>query len=420
MKFFLIGIKGSGMAALASLLDDEGYTVSGSDVWHKCLTDDKLLTRGIHLFKLNDKEYLKYDVVIIGHDFYKEELIKELEENNKIFFEYHEFLNFYLNKEKLISICGSHGKTTLVNLLSLLEPSSSYLRGDGEGKMKEFYDFFFMESCEYKRHFLMYHPKEVIITNIDYDHVDYFKNEKDYRSAFNQFIENTSKVYIEYKDRKKIKHCNKITFGKNKKATYYYHIFHRKQDNIYVTFYKQKEYILDLEIKDYGDNFLSLITGCIAFLNEHKIDLSKIERRLKKYRPASQRFEEINLNGNIVILDYAHHPKQILNNYQIVSKKYEEFIKIAIFRGDRFSRISYFKKEIKRALEKFDYAFVLPLPNMSENINKNSKILTSKKIKYLENIEDIEEVFLANKKYSISLMSSKPFNHEIEYLKSKF
>ena len=59
------------MAALASLLDDEGYTVSGSDVWHKCLTDDKLLTRGIHLFKLNDKEYLKYDVVIIGHDFYK-------------------------------------------------------------------------------------------------------------------------------------------------------------------------------------------------------------------------------------------------------------------------------------------------------------------------------------------------------------
>ena len=124
------------MAALASLLDDEGYTVSGSDVRHKCLTDDKLLTRGIHLFKLNDKEYLKYDVVIIGHDFYKEELIKELEDNNKIFFEYHEFLDFYLNKEKLISICGSHGKTTLVNLLSSLEPSSSYLRGDGEGRMK--------------------------------------------------------------------------------------------------------------------------------------------------------------------------------------------------------------------------------------------------------------------------------------------
>ena len=57
---------------------------------------------------------------------------------------------------------------------------------------------------------------------------------------------------------------------------------------------------------------------------------------------------------------------------------------------------------------------------MSENINKSSKILTSKKIKYIENIEEIEEVFLDNKKYSISLMSSKPFNHEIEYLKSKF
>ena len=104
MKFFLIGVKGSGMASLASLLDDEGYYVSGSDVWHKCLTDNKLLSRGIHRYKLDDKEYLKSDVIIIGHDFYKEELIDELNKKNKVYFEYHEFLNFYLQKEKLISI----------------------------------------------------------------------------------------------------------------------------------------------------------------------------------------------------------------------------------------------------------------------------------------------------------------------------
>ena len=126
MKFFLIGIKGSGMAALAALLDDEGYFVSGSDVWHKCLTDDKLLKRGIHLYKLEDKEYLNYDVVIIGHDFFQDSLIKELKENKKIYFEYHQFLDFYLDNNKLISICGSHGKTTLVNLLSLVDSSSSY------------------------------------------------------------------------------------------------------------------------------------------------------------------------------------------------------------------------------------------------------------------------------------------------------
>jgi len=57
---------------------------------------------------------------------------------------------------------------------------------------------------------------------------------------------------------------------------------------------------------------------------------------------------------------------------------------------------------------------------MKENKNKSKKILKSKKIKYIEKIEDLEFIFLPNKKYSISLMSSKPFTHEIEYFKSKF
>ena len=144
-----------------------------------------------------------------------------------------------------------------------------------------------------------------------------------------------------------------------------------------------------------------------------------VGKRLEKYVPATQRFEEITIGENVIISDYAHHPKQIENNYQIVSKKYKKHIKIAVFRGDRFSRILYFRKQIKKALSKYDYAYVLPLPDMEENKGKNSKILVSKKIKFIETIQDIKIPFERTKKYSISLMSSKPFNYEIEYLKSK-
>ena len=411
---------GSGMAALAALLDDEGYFVSGSDVWHKCLTDDKLLKRGIHLYKLEDKEYLNYDVIIIGHDFIQDSLIKELKENKKIYFEYHQFLDFYLDNNKLISICGSHGKTTLVNLLSLVDSSSSYLRGDGEGKMNSNSKYFYLESCEYKKHFLTYYPKEIIITNIDYDHVDYYKTRKDYNNAFNLFTKNSNKIYINYRDRKKINHPNIITFGKEKKANYHYQIIEQNENNIYVSFYKNKSLILDIELKNYGENFINLVTALVSFFFENNLSLKKLENKLKKYKPASQRFEELNIKENVIILDYAHHPKQIINNYQIVSKKYKNHIKIAIFRGDRFSRISHFKNEIKKALSKYDFAYILPLPNMEENIDKSSIILKSKKIKYIDKIEDLQIEFLSNKKYSISLMSSKPFTHEIEYFKSKF
>ena len=408
------------MAALASLLDDQGYEVNGSDVFSKCLTDEKLLKRGIHVYKLEDKEYLKADVIIVGHDFYKQNLLDELKNNKKIYFEYHKFLNFYLDKNKLISICGSHGKTTLVNLLSLIDKDNSYLRGDGEGKINDFSKFFFLESCEYKNHFLEYNPQEIIITNIDFDHVDFFKSKKDYDKSFRLFAEKSNKVYINYSDRKKINHKNIVTFGKNKKADYSYKIFTKLNGYIYTSFYHENDLLVDLEIKDYGENFIQLITALIAFMSENKIPLIDLENKLKKYIPASQRFEEILIGENVVINDYAHHPKQILNNYKIVSKKYEKHIKIALFRGDRFSRIYHFKREIKSALKKFDKAYILPLPNMEENKGKSSKILEEKKIKYIENIHQIEFEFLGIKKYSISLMSSKPFIDEIEYLKSIF
>ena len=250
--------------------------------------------------------------------------------------------------------------------------------------------------------------------------MDFFKSKKEYNSAFNLFSNNSKKVYINYNDRKKIKHNNVITFGKSKKANYYYEILEEDVEYLYVSFFKKNELIVDLQIKNYGENFITLITSLIAFLCEHNLSKIGLENKLKKYQPASQRFEEININENIVILDYAHHPKQIENNYQIISKKYKNYVKIAIFRGDRFSRIYHFKKQIKKALSKYDYAYILPLPNMEENVGKDSKILLSRKIKYLNNIEELKLENLENKKYSISLMSSKPFSYEIEYLNKLF
>jgi UDP-N-acetylmuramate--alanine ligase len=178
MEIYMIGIKGAGMSALAIILLDDQYLVRGSDKKDYIHSQDELIKRKVIIDSLQQEEYLNSDIIIIGHSFYTDELVQKLNLNKKVYFEYHEFLSLYLDQSKTISICGSHGKTTLTKLLAKGSLNASYLIGDGEGSKKESDDFFFLESCEYKNHFLLYNPKEIIITNIDYDHVDFFKDEK--------------------------------------------------------------------------------------------------------------------------------------------------------------------------------------------------------------------------------------------------
>ena len=74
----------------------------------------------------------------------------------------------------------------------------SYLKGDGESSFNSKKDYFILESCEYQDHFLIYEPKQIILTNVDYDHVDYFLNEEEYINSFEKFLRKTTIKFIPY------------------------------------------------------------------------------------------------------------------------------------------------------------------------------------------------------------------------------
>src|SRR5690625_7177806 len=97
-------------------------------------------------------------------------------------YRYHEFLGDWANKYTSVAVTGSHGKTSTTGLLAhVLEESMpiSYLIGDGTGKGHKNAEYFVFEACEYKRHFLSYYPDYAIMTNVDFDHPDYFKDVDD-------------------------------------------------------------------------------------------------------------------------------------------------------------------------------------------------------------------------------------------------
>jgi UDP-N-acetylmuramate--alanine ligase len=412
MKIYIIGIKGSGCAALAHILKNDGHLIEGKDVTYPLLNDEELIHHGIKIHPSNDQSYLQKDLVIIGHNFYHQELIDELLAHEIIFFEYHQFLDFYLKRENLISICGSHGKTTLVNLLSLLNPCSSYLRGDGTGGRNPHEDYFFLESCEYQNHFLSYYPSEIMITNIDYDHVDYFPTRQAYENSFKEFVLHSKKVYISYSDRNKINHDNIITYGLNKNATFHGKIIYSDQDiyEVEVSHFNHK--LFNVTLLNYGKKFVELCLGVIAFNIEHNLPLNLV--LFQQYIPAKKRFETLKVNQNILIFDYAHHPAQIKNNFQIVKEKYPHLIHIGIFKGDRESRVNHFFLPIQKALADFDLSFYLPC------VENNRLRFDNEKLIFLEKLNDLELYLDKTKKYSLSLMSSKHHLDESEYLINLF
>jgi UDP-N-acetylmuramate-alanine ligase len=240
-KAYLVGIKGSGVSALACILKNLGIEVVGSDTKEKFFTDKILKKEGIKFYEGFKKENLKKELpvsVIISSVAYLSLNIKnpEIELAKKLnipILTYPQALASIFNQSFGIAICGSHGKSSTTAILGkifkdagfdptvlvgseVIEWKSNALISKNFKKKLEFLKkneeklknlnwiwknlkklpIFIIEADEYKEAFLNYFPRIIIITNIDYDHPDYFKTEKEYRNAFRKFVENLKEPRI--------------------------------------------------------------------------------------------------------------------------------------------------------------------------------------------------------------------------------
>jgi UDP-N-acetylmuramate--alanine ligase len=234
-KAYLVGIKGSGVSALACILKNLGIKVVGSDTKEKFFTDEILKKEGIKFYEGFKKENLKKELpvsAVISSVAYLSSNIQnpEIELARKLnipVLTYPQALAEIFNQSFGIAICGSHGKSSTTAILGKifkdagLDPTvlvgSEVIEWKGnalvsknfkkkirflkknEEKLKNInwvrknlknLPIFIIEADEYRSAFLNYFPRIIIITNIDYDHPDYFKTEKEYQDAFRKFVEN--------------------------------------------------------------------------------------------------------------------------------------------------------------------------------------------------------------------------------------
>lgn len=375
-----IGIKGSGMASLACILKDMGEEVKGSDIEKYIFTQKDLEKRNIRITNFDENNIQEDDVVIIGNAFNESnpEVRKAMTLPKNQRYYYHEYLGKLVDQYKTVSIAGTHGKTTTTSMMAHLLKSvapTGYLIGDGSGDMEKDAKYFALESCEYQRHFMAYHPTYSIITSIDLDHTDYFKDLEDYKQAFLDFAKQTKKNVIVFGDDENIA---QMDFGDHVVR----YGFKEGNDVRAVNFSEDENGMrFDVLIHDqlWGHFDLPYVgihlcwntLSCITLAYLEGITSDTVQHVMSTFTGAKRRFNIEEKGSQVYIDDYAHHPTAISLTIEAARIKYPHKKLVAIFKPDRFSRIYSFMSEFAKSLMTADEVILCPFP---ENAAKEEGI----------------------------------------------
>ncbi|HEY4537549.1 MAG TPA: UDP-N-acetylmuramate--L-alanine ligase [Erysipelothrix sp.] len=373
---YFIGIKGTGMAALARICHNLGYHVYGSDLTEHFFTEDPLRELGIEILPFS-KDNIPNNATIIRGNAFKDdhvEVAAALKNPTIKLYSYHEFLGLLMKEYRSIAVSGSHGKTTTTTLLNDMmsySQSTGYLIGDGQGELDEKDQYFLVEACEFRRHFLAYHPEVAIMTNFEIDHVDYFKDEQDYLSAFEAFSENVKELTIVWGDDPHLSQMNLsgavMTYGLSKGNDLYAINIDRRVDRSIFDVYYQGEKFHHFNIPLVGDHMILNALAVIGVGIHEGINPHLIEAGLQNFKGAKRRFVIEEGQHNVYIDDYAHHPTEIDVTLKAVKQRYPDRRIVAIFKPHRTGRVHYFVDEFAKSLSQADEVFLCPFTSIDDH-----------------------------------------------------
>lgn len=364
--YHFIGIKGSGMSALAQVLHDMGYHVQGSDVETVYFTQKPLEEKGIPIFSFSDQHITEDMTVIYSPAFPDDNVeIKRSRELGLPIYKYVQFLGEFAKRFKSIAISGSHGKTSTTGIMAhVLEnfESTSYLIGDGTGKGVKESHYFVFEACEYRRHFLNYHPYYAVITNIDFDHPDYFQGVDDVSDAFQTFAQQINKGLVACGDDRRIRQLKVsvpvLLYGFEEGNDLQAKNITAHEHGLDFDVYYQGQWLDLCSISQHGKhnvlNALSVMGVCL--LEDYPMD--KVKQYMQSFKGVKRRFTEKTWLDNVLIDDYAHHPTEISATIEAVRTKYPHKKLVSIFQPHTYSRTKVFLDQFSESLAASDDVYL--------------------------------------------------------------
>lgn len=367
MKYHFIGIKGTGMSALALIMNSLGYEVQGSDKDDHFFTEDGLVEAGIKILSFDSNNIEKDMIIVQGNAFRDdhEEVIRANELGLKIY-SYQEMVGRLTEMFMTIGISGCHGKTTTTAMMAHVLNNivgSNYLIGDGSGYASKENKYFCLEACEYKRHFLAYSPYYAIITNIELDHIDYYKDIDDIISAYQEYANKAEKMIIACGD-DPYTHSLEVNppifyYGLNDDNDIIAKDVEYRDDGTSFDVFVEDNYYGHFDLPLYGKHMLLNALAVIGVCYYERLEAKDVAKYLKTFGGAKRRFKENIIDDIITIDDYAHHPTEVKVTIKAARQKYPNKKVIAILKTHTLSRTKEMADEFAEALNLADYAYIM-------------------------------------------------------------
>lgn len=351
-KLYAVGIGGIWVSGLARYYKSENWEVFGSDS-----TDSELihsLTREwCDIIIWNDSNRISDDIDLVIYTEAIPNMQEELVKAHKLWIKtlkYNHALAEVVNTHKLIAVTGTHGKSTTTSMISgILKESSEDFKAIIGTLLKEFdgknyfgrwaTNYFAIEACEHKEHFLAYKPSVGIITNLEYDHADYFKTPQDYIDAFEKFINNIIHWGFCIINGDDI-NC-KTLIG--------------KRNDIHYVLVKKDTYSTILPGESHESNIETypeivmhvpwehiLFDAKLAYIVSQMIGIPELIalESLENYSGVWRRMERIweTKNKNVLMSDYWHHPTEVLTTLSALKSGYSDKKLFVVFQPHQYSR----------------------------------------------------------------------------------
>ena len=388
-----IGIGGIGMSGLSLIMKGKGFQVQGSDlVINKNI--ERLKKEKIKIFIGQKKQNLKNATIVVISSAIKKnnpEIVEALRKNLPII-KRGQMLAHIVSLMKNIVVVGSHGKTTTTSLIASifqktkLDPTiinggviNSINNSAKLGKS----DWSILEADESDGSFVHIPPTYSIITNIDREHMDFYKSMKDLKKYFVQFIEKVpsfGKSFICLDDNvnqkliKELKSQNFYTYGFNSGSNFLIrNIKHDKKFTEFDLFVDlpnvKKTKIKNIKIPLLGVHNVRNSVAAIAVSLTVGISVSDIKMGLLNFKGVQRRFNKIFTYNDIDFYDdYAHHPTEIEFVLEGVNKVYKDYEKVCIFQPHRISRLKDLRKAFSYAFRNADTIILCPIYTAGEKI----------------------------------------------------
>ena len=424
-----IGIGGIGMSGLAQIMNNMGFTVQGSDL-NANKNTDRLLNLGIKVYiGHNKKNVSKATMAVVSSAIKKnnKELIAFRRKKLPIFKRGEMLANIVALKKNIV-ITGSHGKTTTTSLIAnILEKSGldpTVINGGIINSIKNSArlgksDWAVIESDESDGSFLQLPITYSVITNVDKEHLDFYKSFNKLKESFLTFIEKTPSFgkTIVCSDNinlksilKKCKNSNFLTYGFSKNSNYQilnvinkkgYSIFDLRINITGIKIFKIK----NLQVNLIGNHNISNATASIAIALNLGININIIKNALKKFTGIQRRFTKIFSEGKKDFYDdYAHHPTEIEAVLNGAREAYPDRKIISVFQPHRYSRLKTLKKEFASSFKLSDAVVLCPVYAAGEKVNNKfdqynfAKQISKKSNTLVINIKNKHELKLFFKK----------------------